>query len=575
MFKTKFIVCFLAISTLLSAQKQPEHKKKFYVSPEGSLFCSKALPIYFWISNSPDEKSEKHRLKSESTPKYANPMYFDVDGRNTFRSPSAVDTTTKEVIYPKIDVQYQVYADGNAPVSKWDINNNPIFEKNKVFYTQTNEIKIAAKDDLSGIDGIMFSIDSSEYQKYNTTITLNAEKEFQLKFYAYDNTGNAENTNTLKICLDKTPSVSELKFVGDKHNDIISGNTYIEIDAKDNLSGVKRILFSLDDTIFYTYNSKIYSGNISQGQHTLKYYSIDNIENKEAVKSVDFYVDKTPPQVLEEIVGKTFYVNGKEFSAGTSRLKVSAIDNKAGVKEIIYSINNAPFEKYDKPIILSNYKGSLLIKCFAVDNVGNKGGYNAENSRNNAIPYVDIIAPWVGYNLSNPVFRTRDTIFISNKTKIMLEAKDAESGVQKIEYQIDTTDLVLYQKPFYVFDENYHKISIYGYDNTDNMTRDEFYVMVDTVGPQIYNRFSAVPLGSITEDNNLLNIYPSYVVLFISATDFCAGYESLSYKLNNLPWKNYSGDISGFAPNSFNKVVVKAIDKLGNITEKAILFRIK
>jgi hypothetical protein len=575
MLRIKFIICLMVVSAILVAQKQPEHKKRFYMSQDGKLYCNKYLPIYFWISTSPNENAEKHRLKSETTPKYSNPMYFDTDGRNTFRSPSAVDTITYKVVEPRMDVEYQVYADGVAPVSKWGLNSKMVFENKSVYFINTKEINITTSDDLSGVDGTMYSLDSAAYVKYSSNITLNAEKEYVFKFYSYDYTGNTENVKVVKICLDQSSPISELKFEGDKYNDVISGNTYVNIAANDNLSGVKKIFYAIDDTIYKVYSGKLFSGNMSQGQHTIHYFAIDNVENKELLKSVEFYVDKTPPQVLEEIVGKTFYVNGKEFSAGTSRLKVSAIDNKAGVKEISYSINNGPLEKYDKPLILSSYKGNLIVKCFAIDNVGNKGGYNTENNRNNSIPYVDIIAPWVGYSFSGPIFKTRDTTFISNKTGIVLQAKDDESGVQKIEYQIDTMDLALYQKPLNLPYDKYHSITMYGYDNTDNLTRQEFSVMIDTVGPQIFDRFSVVPLTSVVENNVTVNEYPSYAVLFISATDFCVGYESLTYKVNNLPWQNYGREISGFVANSLNTVIIRAVDKLGNKTEKTIRFKIK
>ena len=49
-------------------------------------------------------------------------------------------------------------------------------------------------------------------------------------------------------------------------------------------------------------------------------------------------------------MGNTYMVGGKEYSSGRSRLKVAAVDNKAGVKEVWFSINGAPFELYDKPV---------------------------------------------------------------------------------------------------------------------------------------------------------------------------------------------------------------------------------
>ena len=556
----------MQLGIILYSQKQPEHQKKIYLSPDNKLYCNKSLPVYFWISNSPDENAKKYKLKSETTPQYTNPMYFDTDGRNTFRSPYAVDTITKRVVEPKVDVEYQVYADALPPLTTWSINKATLFGKNKIYYTNSKELILSSTDDLSGVDGIMYSMDSSEYKKYGSVIQLTAEKQYSFKFYAFDNTGNVEKQKEIKIAADFSAPQSSLNYLGEKYKEIISGNCNLEIQAADAVSGVKRILYSIDDTILKTYVGKIFSGNLSQGSHTIRYCAIDNVNNLEKVHVDSFYVDKTPPQVLEEVVGKTFYANGKEFSAGTSRLKISSFDNKAGVKEIYYSINNGVYEKYEKPIVLSNYKGVMLINSYAVDNVGNKGEYNASNSRNNSIPYVDVTAPWIGYSFSGPVFGARDTIFISQKTLIKLDAKDNESGIQKIEYQLDSSDIALFQKSFNIVKEGSHKITIFGYDNTDNMTRQEFSVVVDTTGPQIFERYSVVPIN---------NEYPQYMVIFLSATDYSSGYQSLSYQLNNLPWQLYSREIGGFANSSTNVIIVKAIDKLGNITKRRIEFKIK
>jgi len=89
------IFLFVLNLSLTFAQTQLKHEKKIYVSPEGKVFVNKHLPIYVKISTSPDDKSPSVTLPSIITAKYANPMYFDSEGRNTLRSPWAVDTSTK------------------------------------------------------------------------------------------------------------------------------------------------------------------------------------------------------------------------------------------------------------------------------------------------------------------------------------------------------------------------------------------------------------------------------------------------------------------------------------------------
>jgi hypothetical protein len=299
------------------------------------------------------------------------------------------------------------------------------------------------------------------------------------------------------------------------------------------------------------------------------------VNNKEKVNTYAFYVDKTPPQVIEEILGKTFFANGKEFSAGTSKLKITSFDNKAGVKEIYYSINNAPYIKYEKPVVLAGYKGDVLIKSYAVDNVGNQSQSDISNSRKHGISYIDLNGPWVGHSFNEPYFANRDTVFVNHKTNIILEAKDDESGIQKIEYQVDSNELMKYNTPLILNKEGYHKISVYGYDNTENMTKQEFGVMVDTTGPEIFERFSSVAIGTVTSEGEKLNQYPASTVVFLSATDAKSGFEELWFELNGSPMQPYMRDIRGLIPGKKNTIKVKALDKLGNQTEKIIEFFIR
>lgn len=576
--KQLFILIFVAIisSSAIFSQQQPVHKKKMYCSPDGKLYFNKDLPVYFWISSSGDTNSEKQLIKSETTPQYSNPMYFDTEGRNTLRSPSAVDTVTKKVVYPLMDVQFQIYSDSKPPITKNHIKCRAQYIRNNAIYIPDSAIiEFSSADEMSGVENIMLSVNEENYKPYTHSFIADNEKIYIFKYYAVDNTGNTEKVSTLTIQLDKTAPKSTLKISGGQYENIISGACTIEITTKDTLSGVSKTFVALDDSIFRPFYGKLMTNRMIQGEHIIKYYSVDNLGNKENIQSYSFYVDNVPPQVIEEIMGKTFIANGKEFSAGTSRLKISSFDNKAGVKEIYYSINNTQYVKYEKPVTLSSYKGNLIIKNYAIDNVGNRNDNNFSNSRNASIPYVDLGEPWVGHRFIGPVFESRDTLFINENTLIELEAKDTESGIQKIEYQLDSGELVIYNKPFYISYEGNHRITVFGYDNTDNLTRQEFKVEVDTIGPVIYERFSNTVINTVEIEGKSYSQYPYYVVLFLSATDYKSGYENLFYKLNNLPEQSYMRDIRGFEEDKVNKVRIRALDKLGNQTIKYLEFFVK
>lgn len=569
---TGIILSFAALQLVFS-QPIPAPNKKTYLSRDGKLYINKSLPAYFFISTSPDPNAEKLLLKSETTPQYSNQMFFDSEGRNTLRSPSAVDTVTKKVVLPRRDIQYQFYVDGQPSNSSIHYSSKREFIKNGIhFIPDSIKIQFKAQDDLSGVEDIFVSIDGEAYAPCRAPLFLDKEKLYTVKYFSVDNTGNRENVKEIKLAIDKSTPSTHLNINGIKYDDVLPGNTILELKASDPISGIKQTWISLDDSIFHPYTSKINTSALSQGSHKLYYYSTDGVNNQEKVNVFSFYIDKTPPQVIEEVMGKTFIANGKEFSAGTSMLKITSFDNKAGVREIYYSINQAPFVRYEKPIVLSGYKGEMLITSYAVDNVGNKSQSNITNSKHNSIPYVDLSAPWVGHSFKGPVFKDLDKVYINKTTSVQLEAKDTESGVQKIEYQLDSSDLYTYNTPVKITDEGTHTISVYGYDNTENMTRQQFSLVVDTAGPEIYERFSTLPLRSVSVENQSLNEYSRHTVLFLSATDVKSGYEKMTFQLNNNPFLPYTGEIHGFISGRKNVVKIKAIDKLGNETKKVIEF---
>ena len=102
------------------------------------------------------------------------------------------------------------------------------------------------------------------------------------------------------------------------------------------------------------------------------FYATDNVGNVEQSQKYNFYLDKTPPVLIDELLGDTYFVNGKEYTSGRSKLKLTAIDNKAGVKEIYYTTNGKFYQLYTEPFYLPSVAGAMQINFYAVDNVSNK-----------------------------------------------------------------------------------------------------------------------------------------------------------------------------------------------------------
>lgn len=568
------IACFFLISST-SAQEQLKHKHKIYRSPEGKLYVNKDLPVYFRIAVSGDDNAESFLLNpAADSKKYANPMYLDTEGYNTFRSPSKVDTVTKKIVYPLEDIIYALYSDSRTPITKFSFVEKKYYKTEDIYYFgEIMDVKLTSTDAMSGVKETYYSINGAPYAKITDNIKLDKEIVYEIKYYSVDNVGNAESPKSIKIKLDITKPTTKLSVDTDIHNNIISSRSKIVLDANDKNSKIKKTVFSINGGTLYNYHKPIIISGLKEGEHKITYYSIDNTSNQETPKEYSFYLDKSAPMMVDELIGNTFIANGREYSSGRSKIKLTAMDNKAGVKEIRYSINNGEFIEYTKPFVL-NASGKLTIKTFVTDNVNNQK-INTIMTDKSSISYVDLSGPTLKHYFQGASFISQDTAYITETTKIKLAASDNASGFKRIEYNIDNTAILNYDKPFSIGKEGIHNITYLGYDNVDNSSTRSFVCVEDNSGPKIFFRFSILSNETKVIDDKTYDTFPSHVILFLSSTDSSVGFEKLLYSVNGAPQKQYTSLIKGFTKNKLYSIKVTSIDKLGNNSEKSIEFFIE
>jgi len=113
-----------------------------------------------------------------------------------------------------------------------------------------------------------------------------ADGEYITQFYAIDNKGNVETLNQKNVVLDNTSPRTSLN--------VIAGTSKVRLAATDNYQGsgigggsASGIYYKLDSASTYTFvqGGSVDVPNVVNGAHTIYYYSVDNLGNKEAVKS--------------------------------------------------------------------------------------------------------------------------------------------------------------------------------------------------------------------------------------------------------------------------------------------------
>ncbi|MGF1533842.1 MAG: OmpL47-type beta-barrel domain-containing protein [Bernardetiaceae bacterium] len=552
----------------LYAQTPLPTEKTHYVDSLNRYYQQTSLPIYLYISHKPSpEGATQLHTKTEAIHS-PEPMYLDGDGMHYLRHFDAID---------KVAVDFVIYGDGKAPNSSDDFVQAPSYTSNGITYYGKNlQVVLTTKDDMSGVKDFYASRNAAAYAAYAAPLVFEEEGEQTLNYYATDNVGNREEPQQKRFTVDLSPPETYHNVTGVASGNIISTSTKIYLTYQDNLSGVAKTFYRLDGGKWQPYNGTyVPFMTLEDGDHVLEYYSTDHVQNAESPKSYAFYLDKTAPITASDVLGDRFIAEDNQvYFSGRTKLKLTAVDNKSGVKEILYSIDGEPFQPYTDPFYLPSKSGVHTIRFFALDNMDNKTGTDTrryEEYRHNVSKvYVDLTGPALSYSYRGPKFGTRDTIFINGQTEILLSAKDAESGLQKITYTLNNEgEEIPYSQPFKITESGVHRIDYFGYDNVNNRNRDQFYLFVDNDPPRILPTFSISPVGSMEGQN----IYPKFVTVFLAATDQKVGYQKIRYRINGGPEKSYTGLIQGFQADTDYRIEVFATDNLGNESVEEIRFR--
>ncbi|MFK7952323.1 MAG: hypothetical protein AB8B73_05710 [Ekhidna sp.] len=571
--KVKHFLSALAFISVLTsiAQTQTKHEPKIFRDSIDRVHVNMELPVYLSISSTPDG-SDSQVLKGQD-PKYSYPMFLDTEGYNSIRSPWKVNPETKETVYPKEDVVFEVYADSKAPISKMTFASNKKNVEGGKVAVGDGKVTLVSEDALSGVQSIYYSIDKAPYQKYSMPFSLE-EKEYNIQYYAVDNVGNIEEVKEINLYLDKTAPATEMTVDGDLSETVLSSRSTIKLDASDKSSEILKTYYSIDEGRKTTYVRPISLTTLSEGEHTISYFSEDILNNAEDKNTYTFFLDKSAPRVIDEIIGNTFISNGKEYYSGKTKLKLVSLDNKSGVKEVRYSVNGGEFKLYEDPFYLTQ-SGALSIELLAIDKVNNKARIDAFSDKSNMRSFVDLSGPELDYSLTGPSFKVKDTVYISERTKISLTGKDAEAGFKEIDYQVGSSSSSSYSDPLSIKEEGFHKITYNGYDNLQNSNTSNIFCLVDNTGPEVFSRFSIETSKTKTIDGKTVSVYPPHVVLFLSATDRYAGLDKISYQINGSSNQPYRSLIEDFARNKLYTIVVSVSDKLGNSNEKEVQFYIE
>lgn len=568
--------------SVFAQEQQPPQptEHQFRDTTSGKLYWNRHKPLYLFVGATPDPASA-HLLKSRKQAQWGTPFRLDTEGVNYIRTRWAVDPATGRTIQPKQEILWEVYADGIAPRTtiQTHAEAKAVHPKTKAKLLGRNaRITLTAKDAVSGVQSIHYAINGKPYQLYTGQIPLPDEGKVSIAYLATDRVGNQEKLHTLKLTVDTTPPATRAIAVGVNvgKDNTLSKNTALVLEATDPIAGVAATRYRIDSGQWRRYppRTRISLQKVKGGQHRLEFYSTDRVANREAMQHFDFFLDDTAPITISDILGDKFIVGNKTFFSGRTKMKITSVDNHAGVKDVLYSIDSQPFTSYTDPFYMPQKPGWHTVRYYAIDSTENQTeGARASRFYEYRMKvdriYVDLTGPTISHSLVGKTYRRNDTVFVAPTTRITLKGHDPESGLRNLAYSLDQDAWEKnYGGPFDLegIPSGQHQMEYFGYDNVGNRNIASFSFILDSDPPEVDYSISVKPYEN-QQDAEGQPIYPKDARVFLTGQDNMTGVSKLEYSLNGRPYRLYKGAFGGLERGT-NRLKIRATDYVGNTHEK-------
>jgi len=428
-----------------------------------------------------------------------------------------------------------VKLDNTAPLTTISFCEPKYVSDEKIWITSSTAIDLASTDSGCGVKNTEYKIDDDPYTAYFSTFYLSTlpEGEHTIYFRSADNLNNTEQEKSVTIIIDNTPPTTSINIGNPKYtadNKIwINNYTPITLSAEDGgitPSGVKSIAYKVDNNAWQLYSSAFDLRTFNEGEHTIYYYSQDNVNNTEQIKSIKVILDVTPP-VTAMLSSEPKYDN---YITSDTIFALSPADGGvilSGVKYSQYNINNQFWSIYIQQFNITGADGIYAINYQSVDNVE-----NYETAEFTTVK-LDNTAPVSALTISDGKQYTSSDgkLYASMDTKYVLSAEDpvineVASGLSKIEYSIDGSSFTIYTTSI-TLTEGIHTITYRGIDKLGNTELVKtFNVNVDNTPPVTQHIINGI---QYTSDSKIY-ITPASVIGFTMIDPTVSGVASgISY----------------------------------------------
>ena len=226
-------------------------------------------------------------------------------------------------------------------------------------------------NDVSIATGTPISLDISETSQDN---------QIQVNSQAL----NSDSQLTPQQAEDLTPPETTATISGTAgNNGWHKSDVQVTLTAADDLSGVLETLYSLDNQTYASYQGPI--SLITEGIHTLQFYSTDNAGNNEAIKTLEIKIDKQAPEftIWFDFASKAFKFSAQDNLDSNPQISCTSLqcraEDQAGNTPALNFKQTKVFNLYSLVLSKINYNGvssNLTENLFTVG----LSGKNLQNS---------------------------------------------------------------------------------------------------------------------------------------------------------------------------------------------------
>ena len=365
---------------------------------------------------------------------------------------------------------------------------NDFFEKDSVMYSKSgNLFGFEAHDNFAGVKDIFYKLNNAEYNLYTETFSLDEKVDVFITYYAEDYLAQKSEIAAKRVVIDETPPVTEMVTnfpLVEIDGSLYADSRYIfSWPAYDTQCGIFETLVMIDhnlletDPLQYTFTG--------DGEHTIEYYSIDNLGNKEDTHEVIIITpipDMTPP-VSSIVPSYEPYNDGSmDYFKSDIVFTIEAVDlmneNESfvsGVETIMYAIDGGEEKIYQGEDILLSGQGFHEITYYAIDYEGNTEEKNYYFLTIDDIPPESELIALDSDNIS-----IDNALYITESLNIEIIASDKYCGVKAIFYRMNIEgEWETYEGPFNLVPGSY-EVEYYAVDNLGN-TEEKRSVSIEVV----------------------------------------------------------------------------------------------